>query len=260
VSSQSIDSDSVPGDLQNVDYDYLDMERKILNDILDSIVPIYVNIEQSSHSMEMSNYREAPIVNVCEPPSFVNVAKQQNVKSHSPSMKIIGTSMMRNIGSFCHTVGLNACSFSYPGAKIHDITNNIRSYLSPNTQPTYVVLHAGGNDLEVATVRDASYRMDELISAVKLASPTSKIILSAISPRKQNGFLNLKIAMFNELLQLKANAVEGIFFVECIPLNLDYYGYDMVHFNDKGKQFFADRLAKFMSQGNFQLHQDQRSY
>ena len=158
---------------------------------------------------------------------------------------------MRDMGVFCHRNGLNACSYAYPGATITDISNNVRSYLRTEKQPGTIVLHAGGNDLENSSVLIASQRMDKLIKDVKSICPSSRIILSAIPPRKQNGFLNLKIAKYNEHLQMKSNTENNITFVDCVPLDLMYYKYDKVHFNSDGKDFYSQRLAEFLNTRNF---------
>jgi hypothetical protein len=259
----------------NFEHDIADTERKIYNDILNSIISDYYNVtdvhvldqcfvsptaretekqEPTNLTADLSSHQvtiEAPLCGSTE---------QHPMAPKSPDIKIIGTSMVRDMGSFCHRKGLRACSFAYPGARIQDITNNIHSYLSCDKQPNYIVIHAGGNDLETTVVANASFQMDSLISQIKRICPSSKILLSAITPRKQNGFLNLKIAKYNELLQLKANHKQGIFFIDCVPLNLSYYKADRIHFNDDGKEFFAERLSNVMKCENFHDNQKYRRY
>jgi hypothetical protein len=37
-----------------------------------------------------------------------------------------------------------------------------------------------------------------------------------------------------------------------VPLDLKYYTYDRIHFNENGKKFYAQKLFDFLHQSNFQ--------
>jgi regulator of replication initiation timing len=163
-----------------------DTERKIFNDIALSLIS---DNSKSTHENEF----------------HANTESETLGYKSDDSVRIIGTSMMRAMGLYCHEKGVKACSFAYPGATVSDVSNNIHSYLQSDRPPANIVLHAGGNDLEISSIQNTSNSMDILIQRVKAICPNSNIILSALTPRKQDGLLNLKIAEFNKLLKLKSN-------------------------------------------------------
>ena len=165
--------------------------------------------------------------------------------------KIIGTSMVRDMGFHCYTQGLNACSYPSPGALIDDIIPKVQFYFGDHDTTSNIVLHAGGNDLERDSVTSVSTKMDRLIQAVREKCPNANIILCALSPRRQDAIINMKIAWFNDILRSKMNSNKAIFFADCVPMNINMYKPDRIHFNTEGQTYYASKLATVVRDINF---------
>ena len=135
------------------------------------------------------------------------------------------------------------CCYVNPGCQISNIISRVAAIVG-TLAPSVIVIHIGGNDLEEMGVDVAMLRYESMIQNIQAVSGNTSILVSAIGPRKQDAYLNTKIFHFNELVKLLAECNDNVlYYVECIPIGLNFYKYDRVHLNTLGKRCFAINLA-----------------
>ena len=156
---------------------------------------------------------------------------------------VIGTSMVRGQGPLLNKAGVNACCYTNPGCLIPQIAPRLLD-LVKEVKPAQIVIHCGGNDLEREDAVTVFHKYVQMIDSIRAHSSSSDIILSTIAPRKQNARLNRSIISFNNLLRRLADSADKLYYAECAPIGLSYYTKDKVHFNARGKWYFARKLAE----------------
>ena len=83
------------------------------------------------------------------------------------------------------------------------------------------------------------YKYGQMIDSIRAHSSNSDIILSTIAHRKQSALLNRNIFRFNHLLRRLDDSADKLYYAERAPIGLSYYKKDKVHFNARGKRYFA---------------------
>ena len=68
-------------------------------------------------------------------------------------------------------------------------------------------------------------------------------MISAIPPRRNNTAILNKIECINAHLQQKCSIEQGLHYVQVFPDQVKLYKKDLVHFNNRGANVYADKLA-----------------
>ena len=76
--------------------------------------------------------------------------------------------------------------------------------------------------------------------------PQSKIIISAIPPRKDSNIINKRIKEVNEYLYDRGQRNDFVEFVDVVPTESNLFTKKKVHFTSEGKSVFASRLKPFL--------------
>ena len=187
-------------------------------------------------------------------PSYSDVAAGR-AKSTEKVM-VIGTSITKGSGYVLNEKGIDATTYSYPGAKIPLIRDRLQ-HITKNNNPDTIVIQAGGNDCQSTPLDKVQSEYACLVNDVKYQWPEAKVILSQIPPRKTDVKTKLKIAGLNEKIKSMSDASLNIHFMDFSPKLDIYYQKDKLHFNEKGVDYYCTQMSQFLS--NFRLSQPKPS-
>ena len=178
-------------------------------------------------------------------PTSTNPKPKRRKKRKQPKVISIGSSLTSGLGSKLIKRGLDATNFCYPGADIPRLRERIPHVISPDDEPDQVFLQGGGNDLHNnAPPHLVNIEIDNLISDVRRAAPNTQIILSKIPYRTYDPHLHGKIDCVNEYLDKRGRRGDNVFTVDVRPpFPYSYSKPEVIHFNRKGAQSYADKVA-----------------
>ena len=166
-----------------------------------------------------------------------------------PSVAIIGTSLVRGLAHRVSRQQVSATSFMYPGCELPVLRDRVPAIFSGDFNPDVVVLQCAGNDLANGhPVAEVVQQLDSLIHDIKSRCPDADIIVNKIPPRGHNNELLKNIEMVNEYISDMSKAKGSrVFSSDACPKSFRYYRKDEIHFNHKGKQFFAQEMLKVLN-------------
>ena len=162
---------------------------------------------------------------------------------HQKHPIIIGTSLIKGAGGRLNKLGIPAECYSYPGSEIPRIRSRLKHVIPEPNKHSLCVLQAGGNDAERRPVESVIAQYDTLIDEVRRCTPGTHIMISAIPPRRNNNLIINKIERLNAHLQQKCSRDQGLHYVQVYPDYVHWYKRDLVHFNRRGDNVYAERLA-----------------
>ena len=118
-----------------------------------------------------------------------------------PQVAVIGSSIVRGVGSGLNKRGVDATTFTYPGCEVPQIRERIGSVLTRSYQPDTVVLQCGGNDLQNnRTPAETMEQIDILVKEVKRCRPGVIVMVNKIPPRGRDDTLLHNISSLNQLI------------------------------------------------------------
>ena len=163
-----------------------------------------------------------------------------------PQVAVIGSSIVRGVGSGLNKRGVDATTFTYPGCEVPQIRERISSILTRSYQPDTVVLQCGGNDLQNnRTPAETMEQIDILVKEVKRCRPGVIVVVNKIPPRGRDDTLLHNISSLNQLISNMArDSNQNILCLDPCPKMFRYYAKDEVHLNRSGKRFYVYGLAK----------------
>ena len=166
-----------------------------------------------------------------------------------PSVAIIGTLLVRGLAHRVSRQQVSATSFMYPGCELPVLRDRVPAIFSGDFNPDVVVLQCAGNDLANGhLVAEVVQQLDSLIHDIKSRCPDADIIVNKIPPRGHNNELLKNIEMVNEYISDMSKAKGSrVFSSDACPKSFRYYRKDEIHFNHKGKQFFAQEMLKVLN-------------
>ena len=168
---------------------------------------------------------------------------------NKPSVAIIGTSLVRGLAHRVSKRGFSATSFMYPGSEIPVLRERVPDIFSNNYKPDVVVLQCAGNDVDNGhSVAQVVQQLDSLIYDIKSCCPTADIIVNKIPPRGHSNKLLETIDIVNKYISDMSQAKNSrVFSSDACPKSYRYYLKDEIHFNHKGKQFYAQEMLKVLN-------------
>ena len=173
--------------------------------------------------------------------------RAQSVADNSPATIVVGTSLVRGLGSRLQSLGNNATTFTYPGRDIPYIRGRIHKIVSKQNPPERIILQCGGNDAERVPADRVIYEYDGLVSEVRRCCPRAQVILSTIPSRGNKANVHHNIDTINSWLKRRSQYGDGVFCIDVCPQLPGHFKRDMTHFNSKGLNFYAKRLSGQMS-------------
>ena len=126
---------------------------------------------------------------------------------------------------------------AHPGANILDMADYLKPIL--RKKPKFLILHVGTNDIKNSSRAKIMKHFEEITEPVSRNSPSTKLILSSIIMRNDDGKLNDEIGHVNELLKNLCDS-KGVFYIDrnCLQkggLHLNRTG--TMHLSMNFKQF-----------------------
>ena len=173
--------------------------------------------------------------------------RAQSVADNSPATIVVGTSLVRGLGSRLQSLGNNATTFTYPGRDIPYIRGRIHKIVSKQNPPERIILQCGGNDAERVPADRVIYEYDGLVSEVRRCCPRAQVILSTIPSRGNKANVHHNIDTINSWLKRRSQYRDGVFCIDVCPQLPGHFKRDLTHFNSKGLNFYAKRLSGQMS-------------
>ena len=91
-------------------------------------------------------------------------------------------------------------------------------------------------------------QLDSLIYDIESCCPTAHIIVNKIPPRGHSNKLLETIDIVNKYISDMSQAKNSkVFSSDACPKSYRYYLKDEIHFNHKGKQFYAQEMLKVLN-------------
>ena len=163
-------------------------------------------------------------------------------RSPAKELSVIGTSLTRGLGNKLVSRGISTTVHTYAGAEIPYIRSRVQNILPKDDSHKVVLLQCGGNDVENYHVDRVIDQYEGLIKDVRIQCPNAEIVLSAIPPRRNNKATLRNIRYVNDYLRDRGMRKDGVKTIDVVPKLPRYFLRDQVHFNDKGKQLYADNI------------------
>eukprot|EP00112_Aurelia_sp_Birch-Aquarium-sp1_P003980 Seg1450.32 transcript_id=Seg1450.32/GoldUCD/mRNA.D3Y31 product="hypothetical protein" protein_id=Seg1450.32/GoldUCD/D3Y31 len=173
-----------------------------------------------------------------------NSNESEDKKSIRKKITIIGDSILNGISEFGLKRKHNVKVRAHPGASMQDIKDHIRPVI--RGKPDCVVIHAGTNDLTKNV--DTQEMIRDLVEESKQESPTTKIVLSSLTIRKDvknNPGIEQKLHKLN--LKMKNLAKElSIGWMDNSNIDTSCLGFSMLHLNKKGNALLAKNFINLI--------------
>ena len=152
---------------------------------------------------------EAPHDDAEQAASWAKVAgrKQKRRKPKPPRAKtrvsIIGSSLVRGLGSLVNADDISACCYTNPGCGTDELKDRIAQMSRPNDE--VVMLQCGSNNIQRDDAKVIMDKLDEIIDDTKRMRPFANIIMAPIPQRLDIPELNPKIQSVNDFLKRKCS-------------------------------------------------------
>ena len=173
---------------------------------------------------------------------------QRGDMTTSPSSTIIiGTSLVRGLGSKLNSLGTRSTTFTYPGRDIPYLRSRLQNIISQQDQPERIIIQCGGNDAERVAVNHVTHEYEGLLSDVRRLCPRAQILLCTIPPRGNKASVLQNIDSINTWMKRRARPGDGLYCFEASPHSPWFFRKDMTHFNARGLNFYAKRLSGHLS-------------
>ena len=93
-----------------------------------------------------------------------------------------------------------------------------------------------------------SWLLDSLIHDIKSCCPNADIIINKIPPRGHNNELLETIEIVNKYISdMSVAKGSRVFCSDACPKSYRFFLKDEIHFNHKGKQFYAQEMLKVLN-------------
>ena len=194
--------------------------------------------------------KHIPVITRCVPGPLKPVNAQESVET-----VVVGTSLVDGLGLALNKLGSKVTCYRYGGADLERIRANIPNILPANRyrdKRVRCVVQGGGNDACSVPVSTVISRYDHLINDIRKQCSHVDIITSRIPPRrnsldpKATQETIYKIEQINTYLRTRSMIKGDISFVDACPKDPDLLDKGLVHFNDYGKQSYADKVHAYL--------------
>ena len=158
---------------------------------------------------------------------------------------IVGSSMVRGLGTMVCSDTIAACCFTNPGCRTDDIKDRIHQMTRPNDE--VIVLACATNNVPVDDVPTLTAKVDELIVDTRRMRPFAKIIVPEIPRRNDSAELNRKIDNSNDTIKQICAKYSEVHYMHQTFRYSDY-SRDKLHLNRSGKDIYARNLRNKIEQ------------
>ena len=197
----------------------------------------------TSHQLYSEKLKKTPRTPTTPTPAAPGIESDNTHRIRRQEVNVFGSSLSRGVGLKLTQRGMDATSFTYPGAYLPELRRKVAQNVRTDRAADQIVLQGGGNDCEKYPVHLVKKEYVRLINETRRVAPESHIVLSKIPKRRFNRHVNRNIDQLNAFIEKQAEATDGVSCVDIRPAFPSMFGNDKVHFNKKGKDFYGDRLA-----------------
>lgn len=205
----------------------MEMMQKDLDEAKDNVTSLRIQIAQS----DKHEYNDWSTV--------------EKTKPKTPKLLLIGSSNTANIDPA-------KLSSKYETTKETAYTiKQAEDIIDKSTlEPDVIAFHVLGNDLKSASSTDVASRLEKLVFKTKEKKPSSKIVISLATNRKDDKKYNLKVNTINSIV--KESAEDSTGFTVCDHSNLshgseirpEFITGDGVHLSNDGVSLLASNIRK----------------
>ena len=160
-----------------------------------------------------------------------------------PLAVVIGTSLVRGVGSRLVERGVDATVYTYPGLELPHIQKSVINIFTPEYQPSHVIIPCGGNDAATCPPHQVVREYERLVRTLEDVCPESTITLGLIPPRGTDPIIIGNIAKINTYISNRGKHGDRVVFCNACPSDRQHFKRDLIHFNETGTNIFTDRLA-----------------
>ena len=151
-----------------------------------------------------------------------------------PLAVVIGTSLVRGVGSRLVERGVDATVYTYPGLELPHIQKSVINIFTPEYQPSHVIIQCGGNDAATRPPHQVVREYERLVRTLEDVCPESTITI---------GLIIDNIAKINTYISNRGKHGDRVVFCNACPSDSQHFKRDLIHFNETGTNIFTDRLA-----------------
>ena len=132
---------------------------------------------------------------------------------------------------------------AHPGANILDMADYLKPIL--RKKPKFLILHVGTNDIKNSSRAKIMEHFEEITELVSRNSPSTKLILSSIIMRNDDGKLNDEIGHVNELLKNLCDS-KGVFYIDNTNIDRNCLQKGGLHLNRTGTIHLSMNFKQFL--------------
>ena len=132
---------------------------------------------------------------------------------------------------------------AHPGANILDMADYLKPIL--RKKPKFLILHVGTNDIKNSSRAKIMEHFEEITELVSRNSPSTKLILSSIIMRNDDGKLNDEIGHVNELLKNLCDS-KGVSYINNTNIDRNCLQKGGLHLNRTGTIHLSMNFKQFL--------------
>ena len=133
---------------------------------------------------------------------------------------------------------------SFPGAKVDDLFHYVIPTLQ--TKPDRIIVHVGSNDLKTTEPRAVAEKVVELCEFIEAKSPSTKILVSELTPRNDFDHANDLRKQVNKIVRSFAKSRDWAS-AHYPEMNIGHLNSRGVHLNTQGTSKLARYLKQYIS-------------
>ena len=134
-----------------------------------------------------------------------------------PLAVVIGTSLVRGVGSRLVEQGVDATVYTYPGLELPHIQKSVINIFTHEYQPSHVIIQCGGNDAETRPPHQVVREYERLVRTLEDVCPESTITLGLIPPRGTDPISIATIAKINTYISNRGKHGDRVVFCNACP-------------------------------------------
>ena len=181
----------------------------------------------------------------CEEQRGHRAPRRKQTRTTKMRVTIVGSSMVRGLGTMVNSDTISACCFTNPGCRTDDMKDRIHQMTRPNDE--VIVLACGSNNVPGDEVSTLTAKVDELIEDTRRMRPFAQIIVPEVPRRNDSAELNRKIDASNDNIERICANYDKVHFMRQ-SFRYSDYSMDKLHLNRSGKEIYAKNLRNKIAQ------------
>ena len=151
---------------------------------------------------------------------------------------------MKNVQGWKLSTNVRSVVKAFPGAKVEGMFHYIKPTL--NQQPDEIILHVGTNDVKHLTPRAIAERIVDLGNNIVSECPNTKVTISNLLCRSDDGLLNANVKEVNKVLNSFARQNQWKFLTHS-NINNSHLNASGLHLNRNGSRILLSNFSRHIS-------------